>query len=145
MFIILLIWAYNKKIEVTEKFMAVVFLGLYATLLFTPQNFGVIQKHHWGLITSSVGILNIFARVPQIITNWKNKSTGAMAFPTFLLMFLGATARLATVCVESDDLAFRAPYIIGFVLNTIIIIQFALYWNSTTDKKKVDDKKSKKE
>ena len=58
-----------------------------------------------------------------------------MAFATFLLNFLGSIARLGTVLVESDDFMFRLQYIVGFFLNTMIIIQFALYWNTA---KKVD-------
>lgn len=62
-----------------------------------------------------------------------------MAFATFLLSFLGSTARLGTVLVESDDFMFKLQYIVGWVLNFLIIIQFALYWKST--KKVSQDKK----
>jgi hypothetical protein len=58
-----------------------------------------------------------------------------MAFATFALNFLGSIARLGTVLVESDDFMFRLQYIVGCALNTMIIIQFALYWNTA---KKVD-------
>ena len=53
-----------------------------------------------------------------------------MAFFTFLLAWLGSIARLGTVLVESDDLLFRLQYITGCVLNTLIVLQFALYWNA---------------
>jgi mannose-P-dolichol utilization defect protein 1 len=92
--------------------------------------------------------LDIAARLPQIITNFSNKSTGALAFFTCLLNFLGATARLGTVMVESDDFMFRLPYLIGFTLNAVIIIQFFIYWNAPTksaDKKVQQSKKSKNE
>jgi prolipoprotein diacylglyceryltransferase len=73
------------------------------------------------------------------------KSTGQMAFATFLLTFLGSVARLGTVLVESDDFMFKLQYIVGFILNLMIIIQFALYWSSSkkVDDKKKDDKKKK--
>ena len=81
--------------------------------------------------------------MPQIILNFQQKSTGQMAFLTFMLNFLGSLARLGTVLNETDDLLFRIQYIVGAILNTIFILQFALYWNSG---KKVDqDKKKKKE
>ena len=57
-----------------------------------------------------------------------------MAFFTFALAWLGSIARLGTVLVESDDMLFRLQYITGVVLNTLIVIQFVLYWNAT-DKK----------
>jgi len=54
-----------------------------------------------------------------------------MAFASFLLAFLGSIARLGTVLVESDDFMFKFQYIVGCLLNTIIITQFGLYWNSS--------------
>jgi hypothetical protein len=35
------------------------------------------------------------------------KSTGQMAFATFLLSFVGSLARLATVLAASDDFMYR--------------------------------------
>ena len=63
-----------------------------------------------------------------------------MAFFTFLLAFVGSVARLGTVLIESDDYLFKLQYIIGCLLNTIIILQFALYWNNS----KVSPNKSMK-
>ena len=79
-----------------------------------------------------------------MISNFKNQSTGQMAFVTFLLSFLGSVARLGTVLNESDDFMFRLQYIISFVLNLGIITQFALYWKSAAKvkaEKKLDKKK----
>jgi len=58
-----------------------------------------------------------------------------MAFFTFALAWVGSIARLGTVLVESDDMLFRLQYISGVFLNTLIVVQFALYWNVA---KKVD-------
>jgi hypothetical protein len=63
-----------------------------------------------------------------------------MAFATFLLTFLGSIARLGTVLVESDDFMFKLQYIVGFILNLLIIVQFLLYWSAP---KKVDEKKKR--
>lgn len=77
--------------------------------------------------------------MPQIYTIFSEQSTGALAFLTTFLQWGGGLARLGTVFVESDDWMFRAQYIMGFALNTIIIMQFFLYWGSSTSKKvKVD-------
>ena len=73
---------------------------------------------------------DIVAKVPQLYSNFSNKSTGQLAFLTFMLNFAGSLARLGTVLFESDDMLFRLQYITGAVLNTLMIIQFALYWNS---------------
>ena len=137
-----MIWHYNKKIDSFEKLVAGLFLMGYGLILFTKGNFGLIHRHHWDLISSSTSLLNIAARLPQIISNFKNSSTGAMSFVTFFLTFMGSVARLGTAMVDIDDFMIRLPYIVGFVLNLIIMIQFLLYWNSAP--KKVQESKAKK-
>ena len=76
--------------------------------------------------------MNMMAKLPQIYTIYSNKSTGALAFFSFFLNFAGSIARLGTVLIESDDFSFRLQYIVGVILNTIIIIQFFLYWSNST-------------
>mmetsp|Transcript_29922 Transcript_29922/g.45762 ORF Transcript_29922/g.45762 Transcript_29922/m.45762 type:complete len:87 (-) Transcript_29922:26-286(-) len=74
-------------------------------------------------------------------------STGQLAFLTFFLNFAGSSVRLWTVFVESDNFMFRLPYITGFCLNVIIILQFAIYWNAPVPVKdggKKDASKPKK-
>ena len=80
-------------------------------------------------------ILDMMAKLPQIYTNFSNKSTGQMAFATFFLSFAGSGARMATVFFESDDPLFKLQFLSSFLLNFMIIVQFALYWNVA---KKVD-------
>ena len=89
------------------------------------------------------------SRLPQIYTNFRNKSTGQLAFFTFFLGFAGSAARLATVLVETDDFLYRLQYIIGTALNGMLVAQFLLYWNSGAKEqpkgKAVSDGKKKKE
>jgi len=75
--------------------------------------------------------LLVLSRVPQIIANFTNKSTGQLAFFTFLLTFLGGIARLGTVLVETDDFLYQLQFIIGVVLSGIIVLQFVMYWGNT--------------
>jgi mannose-P-dolichol utilization defect protein 1 len=84
----------------------------------------------------------ILSRVPQIYTNFANKSTGQLAFFTFFLSFAGIVARLGTVLVETEDKMLLLQTLSSTALNGILVLQFLLYWNSG---KKVDDKKQKKE
>ena len=65
--------------------------------------------------------------MPQIITNFKNKSTGQLAFVTFLLNWFGAFARCITIFVESEDPAFRAQGMVAVSLTSTLITQFFLY------------------
>lgn len=120
--IILLFWSYNKSIGFVEKFVIFVFFVVYPVLLFDPLEKKFLQEEQFEIITSLGTILNVIAKVPQIYTIFKNKSTGALAFFSFFLNFAGSIARLGTVLIESDDFMFRLQYIVGVMLNTIIII-----------------------
>lgn len=72
------------------------------------------------------------SRLPQIYENFKNKSTGQLAFITFFLNFGGGIARLITVLFETDDLFFQLQYVLGVSLSGTILLQFILYWNNAT-------------
>ena len=81
-------------------------------------------------------LLNIMSRVPQIISIFKNKSTGVLSFITFFLGAAGSYARLATVLIESDDMLYKLQFCISAALNTTILVQFGLYWGSADAAKK---------
>lgn len=86
----------------------------------------------------------ILSRIPQIYTNFISKSTGNLALATFFFAFGGSTARMATVLFETDDFLFQLNYILACLLNTVLLLQFVLYWGSE-DLKKVDIEKGTKE
>ena len=123
----MLIYQYDKTISIVEKFLFCAFFAAYSFALLTP---GIIPEEAWPLVSSSCVLLNISSRVPQIYNNWSEGSTGVLAFATFLLAWLGSIARTSTVFIESDDTFYRGQFLISLLLNTIIICQFALYWNS---------------
>ena len=78
------------------------------------------------LQTASVGIF-IASKVPQIITNFKNKSTGKLSIVTFLLSTAGTAARVFTTLQEVDDSVILLSAVLGFVLNFIITLQIIFY------------------
>lgn len=88
----------------------------------------------WQLVQKSNLMLLVLSRIPQIITNFTNKSTGQLAFLTFLLNFVGGIARLGTVLVETSDFMYQLQFMVGVSLSGIIIFQFFLYWNSEKTK-----------
>ena len=90
------------------------------------------------LSSSNIGFV-LLSRVPIIYNNFTMKSTGVLAFITFLLAWGGAMARMGTVLVESDDPLYRAQFISSALLNTIVMLQFGLYWNSDKNKSKTSD------
>lgn len=135
-------WHFDHHIRATEKLVFSAFFVAYATLLYG----GFMPEEGWAYVSSSTIVLGLVSRMPQILQNYHAKSTGHLAFVTFFLMFGGTIARTATVFFESKDVMLRAQMGMALLLNTILIIQFALYWNSKPaheePKKTSHDKKS---
>ena len=131
-----MVYHYDSTVSIIEKIGFVAFFGVYATWLIMDTS---VPENIWPMVSSSCIIFNILSRVPQIYGNFCAKSTGVLSFVTFLLAFGGAVARLATVLIESDDPLYKAQFIMSTFLNTIIMIQFALYWNSDANKSKTSE------
>ena len=110
----------------------VAFAGV-AYLMFEAS---MMTEQMWALVSSSSIVLNMSARVPQILQNFSAKSTGQLAFVTFFLSFAGNIARTVTVLLNSDDFMYNLQFIIALGLNTIIIMQFACYWSQPAPPKK---------
>jgi mannose-P-dolichol utilization defect 1 len=127
--IILMFWVYSKEISVVEKLVLFLLFNSYGFVLFQGKTY--LDDYMWSLVQKSNMILMVGSRIPQIMTNFMNKSTGQLAFFTFILNFLGGLARLATVMVETDDFLYQLQFILGVVLNGIIVIQFLMYWNNS--------------
>jgi mannose-P-dolichol utilization defect protein 1 len=121
-------WVYSKFISTREKAVLFAFFNGYAYLLLSGDKY--LTPEHWNWVQSSAIILLIASRIPQIMTNFQNKSTGQLAFFTFILNFLGGVARLGTVMVETSDFMYQLPFFIGVFLNGVIVAQFLLYWNN---------------
>jgi mannose-P-dolichol utilization defect protein 1 len=99
--IVLMFWAFSKEIGVAEKIGVFLFFSAYSFVLFSGNTY--LDKDMWELVQKSNLGLSLISRVPQIITNFNNKSTGQLSFFTFLLSFIGVLARLGTVLFETDD------------------------------------------
>jgi len=101
--IMILIWSITKGIRFFEKLMVFAVISGWTLFLYKDSN---ISEDMWKMIQSSSGVIVIASRVPQILTNFANKSTGQLAFVSFCLSFAGCVARLGTVLFETDDLYF---------------------------------------
>ena len=65
-----------------------------------------------------------------------NGHTGQLSFITNLMNFLGCLARLFTVIQEVDDSLILFNIATVFSLNTIIVLQFLMYWSVVPPKEK---------
>ncbi|CAE6920574.1 unnamed protein product, partial [Symbiodinium microadriaticum] len=76
---------------------------------------------------AAVALLGIVAVLPQVVINYKNKSTGQLSFLVTGMTFGGMGARLYTTFVEVDDIALRATMLLNFSLVSTLMMQFAIY------------------
>ncbi len=78
----------------------------------------------------------VMSRVPQIMSNFRLKSTGNLAMLPFVMAFVGNVMRMLTILKESRDQAFLAASFVPILLNGTIVTQFILYYRNVTDKVK---------
>eukprot|EP00164_Ancoracysta_twista_P001178 GFYU01001548.1.p1 GENE.GFYU01001548.1~~GFYU01001548.1.p1 ORF type:complete len:247 (-),score=25.34 GFYU01001548.1:179-919(-) len=89
-----------------------------------------------GLVPMSiVAILNLWtipvfmsSRVPQIMENYKRKSTGQLSVPTTFLTVAGSAARIFTTLSETGDIIILVSYVCGTLLNLVVFVQIFYYW-----------------
>ncbi|KAF9904709.1 hypothetical protein BX616_001220 [Lobosporangium transversale] len=74
--------------------------------------------------------INLFSKVPQIIENYKNGSTGQLAAFTVFNYFAGSLARVYTTLTEVDDIIILSGFMLSTLFNCILALQMALYWNN---------------
>ncbi|XP_075992014.1 mannose-P-dolichol utilization defect 1 protein homolog [Anticarsia gemmatalis] len=113
------------------------YVGLVSVLVsgFTPTD--VL----WTMQAVNVPII-VIAKSIQVITNYKNGSTGQLSAITLLLLFGGSVARIFTSLVETGDFIIIVTYCVSTVANGAIVCQLFWYWNVDNTKNK--NKKKKK-
>ena len=130
---IILYWSYGSisklhKILAFSAFIALWILPLYGELLPSPYTV-VLPETFWAYIQFYNILMNGVTKSTQIKQNYSNGSTGNLSFITNFLNLAGTVSRIITTLTELNDPSLLANYIIGTVLNGIIIIQFWLYWS----------------
>lgn len=86
-------------------------------------------------------VTNMAARVPQILTNLRQKHTGQLSAVTLLIAVLGSFARVITTLTETGDPVMLLSYSIGVLLNGTVFAQYLIYSRNTQallDAKKQD-------
>jgi mannose-P-dolichol utilization defect 1 len=85
--------------------------------------------------------ISLSSKIPQIITNYKNGSTGQLSSFAVFGFTAGSLARIFTTLSEVDDLLILTGYILASIFNIILTIQMIMYW----DVEKVEKISIKKE
>jgi mannose-P-dolichol utilization defect protein 1 len=71
--------------------------------------------------------VSMASKIPQIYTNWRNKSTGQLSTIAVASYLFGSYSRLLTTLTEVDDPVLLLSFTGGAVLNTILAVQMVLY------------------
>jgi len=76
--------------------------------------------------------INLFSKIPQIIENHKNKSTGQLSAFTIFNYFAGSLARVYTTLTEVDDVVILSGFLLSTLFNCVLALQMAFYWNNSS-------------
>jgi len=134
--IVYLIFQYRKK---SMLYFSLLIAVLGAQIGATIN--GLISDDIFSYLYISTAVIFSASKLPQIITNFRNKSTGALAFTTFLLLFSGSCARVFTTFKEVNETSVLFNYLLGAVLNGTILIQI-LVWGSSPNAAKTNSNKN---
>jgi len=72
-----------------------------------------------------------------------NKTTGQLSFITSFLNWAGTAARIFTTVQETKDPILILMYLSSFTVNSIILLQFLIYWNTPPSGKEDTDEQKK--
>ncbi|KAG9412104.1 Mannose-P-dolichol utilization defect 1 protein [Aphanomyces cochlioides] len=122
--LVVLLWYYSSAPKTTQLLGVVTFVGLGAGMYHLPSEFD------WVLPSASIP-LSVAARIPQIISNFRQGHTGQLAFLTLFLNFGGSAARLFTTLQETGDQVVLLGFAISMLLNGTLLTQILIYWKAT--------------
>eukprot|EP00879_Flechtneria_rotunda_P002573 GHRR01002772.1.p1 GENE.GHRR01002772.1~~GHRR01002772.1.p1 ORF type:complete len:246 (+),score=70.33 GHRR01002772.1:204-941(+) len=88
----------------------------------------------------------VCARLPQILKNFSNRSTGQLSIITYAANTLGCLARIFTTTQEGGGAAMLRSYAISLVLNSILVAQILVFGNKgvASDKVRLQQTQAKK-
>ena len=125
--IILLIISLDRKESLLVPTLGALAVYLYCTLI--PVDILTILA--MGQIP-----LSVMSKIPQIVENFSNKSTGNLSVVTSLAYLMGSVARVFTSIKQVGDYLVIATFTVSSVLNVILILQLWMYKQPTLKKKK---------
>ena len=87
--------------------------------------------------------MSLCLQLSQVVTTFVNKTTGQLSMITCLLNWLGTAARIFTTLQETQDFIMLVNYVSSFVVNTVIMVQFVVYWNAKSAQTAKEEKEKK--
>ncbi|GAA98450.1 uncharacterized protein L969DRAFT_47599 [Mixia osmundae IAM 14324] len=101
------------------------------TYLFMDNTPLIPTKILRGLLTLTIP-LAISSKLPQIVTNAKNGSTGQLSSFLVFNSFAGCVARLFTTQTETGDATLWWGFLVAALANGILALQMLYYWNTSS-------------
>lgn len=131
--LILLIAFHQKNITTALTLLTAILSSFYALSV------GMVdEKIHQSLLGFQI-LLSISSRVPQIYMNYRDRSTGQLAFLTYFLAFGGGAARLITTTLnvpwEKGKATILAQFGTAVFLNGLILSQIWIYREASKKQK----------
>ncbi|CAK9135358.1 unnamed protein product [Ilex paraguariensis] len=127
-----IIYYYSQPMGTTTWIKALLYCAVAPTILG-----GQIDPLLFEALYASQHAIFLFAKIPQIWKNFKNKSTGELSFLTSLMNFGGSTARVFTSIQEKAPTSVILGSAKAILTNGTILSQIIIY-------QKPHDKKEKK-
>lgn len=102
-------------------------VGLF-TLFYSLNNSEWVPQVLMSSLYAATIPLSLASKVPQIYTNFSNKSTGQLSVFTVVNYFAGSAARVFTTMTELDDTLMLFGNILATTFNAILVLQVIMYW-----------------
>ncbi|OWR49652.1 mannose-P-dolichol utilization defect 1 protein homolog [Danaus plexippus] len=119
---------------------AISFISMYIALVSAVVSGFAPKDLLWTLQAVNVPII-VAAKSIQVITNYRNGSTGQLSAVTCFLLFGGSIARIFTSIQETGDFIIILNYCVSTLTNGIIVLQLFWYWNVDKTSKNKNKKK----
>jgi mannose-P-dolichol utilization defect protein 1 len=134
MIIASLILSYSK-----QTLLVLPLLALFGAVFYGLQQPDMIAGSGMATLYAATIPLSLASKVPQIWTNFRNKSTGQLSVFTVMNYFLGSAARVFTTYAELDDPLMLLGTLLATGLNLLLVLQVFLYWGKATAVAKKSD------
>ena len=118
--IISMLWIFEKNSTRREKLAVTIAISFSFLFLFNDT---LVPEIMWKILMNCQFLMLTYARMPQIIKNFREKSTGQLVLVTFLFGFFGNCARLFTVLKEVTDVFYIITCTLATVYNLILSTQ----------------------
>ncbi|CAH9071046.1 unnamed protein product [Cuscuta epithymum] len=127
------IYYFSQPLGTKTWMRALLYCGIAPTILA-----GKIDPMLFEALYASQHAVFLFARIPQICENFKNKSTGELSFLTFFMNFGGSMVRVFTSIQEKAPTSVAMGSVLGVLMNGTILSQIIMYQKPIPKEKKRD-------